>query len=112
MAFKKLMHAKDGVVAVIRALRPEDEVLIIAFSDSIDMLGEFGVDPPGALGAALAVFVSTSGSRMSAERVQADRPVGPSRIVFLLELERAAAEGAGVVTSCRRREATRRVVTA
>lgn len=44
MAFEKLMHAKDGVVAFVRALRRQDEALIVAFSDSIDALGDFGLD--------------------------------------------------------------------
>ncbi len=44
MQDEKLMHAKDGVVNFIRALRPQDEVLVVAFSQTIDVLGDFGLD--------------------------------------------------------------------
>ena len=41
---QKLMHAKDGVANFVRALRPQDEVLVVAFSQTIDVLGDFGLD--------------------------------------------------------------------
>ena len=44
MADEKLMHAKDAVVNFVAAFRPQDEVLVIAFSDSIDVLGQFGLE--------------------------------------------------------------------
>ena len=44
MAGEKLMHAKDGVVAFVKALRPADEVLLVAFSDTIQALGDFRLD--------------------------------------------------------------------
>ena len=44
MEDEKLMHAKDAVVSFAKALRPEDEVLLIAFSRGIDVLGDFGLD--------------------------------------------------------------------
>lgn len=39
-----LMHAKDAVVNFVKALTPQDEVLIIAFSDWVDVLGKFRLD--------------------------------------------------------------------
>lgn len=44
MRDEKLMHAKDAVASFVRAFRPQDEVLVVAFSDSIDVLGGFGLD--------------------------------------------------------------------
>jgi VWFA-related protein len=44
MAGDKFMHAKDAVINFVRALKRGDEVEIIAFSDSIDALGGFGLD--------------------------------------------------------------------
>lgn len=45
MAGDKLMHAKDAVSNFVRALRPgQDEVLLVAFSRSIEALGDFGLD--------------------------------------------------------------------
>ena len=44
MADEKLMHAKDAVVNFVRALKPQDEVLVVAFSQWIDVLGRFGLD--------------------------------------------------------------------
>lgn len=44
MRDEKLMHAKDAVVNFVRAFRPEDEVLVVAFSDGVDVLGDFGLD--------------------------------------------------------------------
>ena len=44
MRDEKLMHAKDGVVNFVRALRAQDEVLVVAFSGVIDVLGDFGLD--------------------------------------------------------------------
>jgi Ca-activated chloride channel family protein len=44
MGDEKLMHAKDGAVNFVRALQRQDEVLIIAFSESIEVLGQFGLD--------------------------------------------------------------------
>lgn len=44
MADEKLMHAKDAVVNFTRALHARDEVLVIAFSDGVDQLGQFGLD--------------------------------------------------------------------
>ena len=41
---EKLMHAKDGVIAFARALKKGDELLVVAFSDSIDALGNFGLE--------------------------------------------------------------------
>lgn len=41
---EKLMHAKDGVIAFARALKKGDELLVVAFSESIDALGDFGLD--------------------------------------------------------------------
>jgi Ca-activated chloride channel family protein len=40
----KMMHAKDAVINFVNALKPGDEALVIAFSDSIDALGRFGLD--------------------------------------------------------------------
>ena len=39
----KMMHAKDGVINFVKALKPGDETLVVAFSDSIDALGGFGL---------------------------------------------------------------------
>lgn len=44
MMGEKLMHAKDGVTEFVQALKPGDEALVIAFSDSINALGRFGLD--------------------------------------------------------------------
>jgi VWFA-related protein len=44
MADEKLMHAKDAVVNFVRAFRSQDEVLVVAFSEGIDALGDFGLD--------------------------------------------------------------------
>ncbi len=44
MSDEKLMHAKDAVVNFVREFRPEDEILIVAFSEGIDILGDFGLD--------------------------------------------------------------------
>ena len=41
---ERLMHAKDGVIAFVRALKKADEALMIAFSDSVDALGGFGIN--------------------------------------------------------------------
>jgi VWFA-related protein len=40
----KMMHAKDGVINFVNALKRGDEALVIAFDDSIDALGRFGLD--------------------------------------------------------------------
>ena len=40
----KMMHAKDGVINFVKALKPGDEALVISFDDSIDALGRFGLD--------------------------------------------------------------------
>lgn len=40
----KLMHAKDAIVNFMEALHTSDETLLIAFSDALDQLGEFGLD--------------------------------------------------------------------
>ena len=40
----KMMHAKDGVINFVNALKPGDEALVISFDDSIDALGHFGLD--------------------------------------------------------------------
>ena len=40
----KLMHAIDGVINFVNALKPGDEVLLIAFNDSVRALGQFGLD--------------------------------------------------------------------
>lgn len=45
MRDEKLMHAKDGALNFVRALRAQDEVLIVAFSEAVDVLGPFGLDP-------------------------------------------------------------------
>ena len=39
----KMMHAKDGVINFVKALQSGDEVLVIAFSESVDALGTFGL---------------------------------------------------------------------
>ena len=39
----KMMHAKDGVINFVKALKSDDEVLVVAFSDSVDALGTFGL---------------------------------------------------------------------
>ncbi len=44
MGGEKLMHAKDAVVNFVGALQQQDEALVIAFSDGIDQLGQFGLD--------------------------------------------------------------------
>lgn len=44
MMGEKMMHAQDGVIEFVRALTPGDEALVIAFNDSIDALGRFGLD--------------------------------------------------------------------
>jgi len=46
MQGEKLMHAKDAVVNFVRAFRSQDEVLVVAFSSGIDVLGDFGLDAP------------------------------------------------------------------
>ena len=46
MSGEKLMHAEDGVIAFVRSLKKTDEALIIAFSDSVDALGGFGMNAP------------------------------------------------------------------
>ncbi|HLG54275.1 MAG TPA: VWA domain-containing protein [Vicinamibacterales bacterium] len=43
MAGDKMMHAKDGVIEFVKALKKDDEVLVVAFSDSVDALGGFGL---------------------------------------------------------------------
>ena len=40
----KFMHAKDAVINFVKALKRDDEVLVITFSDSLDALGRFGLD--------------------------------------------------------------------
>lgn len=40
----RIMHARDGVREFLKALRPEDEAVVVVFGDSIDMLGGFGTD--------------------------------------------------------------------
>ena len=44
MADEKVMHAKDAVVNFTRALQSQDEVLVMAFGDGVDQLGQFGLD--------------------------------------------------------------------
>ena len=44
MSDEKLMHAKDGVVEFVQALKKGDEALVIAFNDSVDALGGFGLN--------------------------------------------------------------------
>lgn len=44
MRDEKLMHAKDGAVSFVRALRAQDEVQVVAFSEGVDVLGTFGLD--------------------------------------------------------------------
>ena len=41
---EKMMHAIDGVEAFLKALRPQDEALLIAFSSTVEALGGFGLD--------------------------------------------------------------------
>ncbi len=41
----RIMHARDGVREFLKALRPEDEAVVVAFGDTIDMLGGFGTPP-------------------------------------------------------------------
>lgn len=36
----KIMHACDGVTAFLKEMRPDDEVALIAFGDSVDRLGD------------------------------------------------------------------------
>ena len=43
MAGDKMMHAKDGVINFVKALKTGDEVLVVAFSESVDALGTFGL---------------------------------------------------------------------
>ena len=38
----RIMHARDGVREFLKALRPEDEAVVVAFGNTIDMLGGFG----------------------------------------------------------------------
>lgn len=40
----KMMHARDGVMEFLKALRPADEAVVVAFADTIDMLGGFGLE--------------------------------------------------------------------
>ena len=40
----RIMHARDGVREFLQALRPEDEAVVVAFGDTVDMLGGFGTD--------------------------------------------------------------------
>ncbi len=42
---EKLIHAKDAVVSFVRAFHAQDEVLVNALSDGIDVLGDFGLEP-------------------------------------------------------------------
>ena len=44
MSNDKLMHAIDGVINFVNALKPGDEALLIAFNDSVQALGQFGLD--------------------------------------------------------------------
>ena len=44
MAGDKLMHAKDAIVNFVGALQRQDEVLVMAFSEGVDQLGQFGMD--------------------------------------------------------------------
>ena len=46
MEGEKMMHAKDGVINFVKALKSTDEVLVVAFSESIDALGTFGLSAP------------------------------------------------------------------
>lgn len=46
MVDDKIMHARDGVTAFLKAMRPDDEVALIAFGSSVEMLkGGFGITP-------------------------------------------------------------------
>ena len=40
----KMMHAIDGVINLVTALKSGDEVLVISFNESVQALGEFGLD--------------------------------------------------------------------
>lgn len=40
----RIMHARDGVREFLKALRPEDEAVVVVFGDTVDMLGGFGMD--------------------------------------------------------------------
>ena len=44
MQDEKLMHAKEAVVNFARVFQAQDEILVVTFSDGIDVLGDFGVD--------------------------------------------------------------------
>lgn len=40
----KIMHARDGVIAFLKEMKPDDEVALVAFGDSVEMLsGGFGI---------------------------------------------------------------------
>lgn len=42
---EKMMHARDGVEAFVKALRAQDETLLITFGSTVDALGGFGLAP-------------------------------------------------------------------
>ena len=42
----KMMHAVDGIEALLKALRPHDEALLISFGSTVEALGGFGLDAP------------------------------------------------------------------
>lgn len=69
----KIMHARDGVTAFLSAVRPVDEVALVAFGSSIEMLGGgFGIDAKAA-GRALGRIEAQGGTRLYDAFVEAGR---------------------------------------
>lgn len=63
MAGDKMMHAKDGVINFVKALKSGDEVLVVAFSETVDALGGFGLSAP-TIEQAVKRVESESGTRL------------------------------------------------
>ena len=75
----KMMHAKDAVVNFVRALGKQDEVLLVAFSEGIDALGDFGLDAK-AIERATKDIEAESSTRLYDAVVEGSRVIaGPGR---------------------------------
>jgi VWFA-related protein len=79
MRGEKLMHAKDAVVNFVRAFGAQDEVLVVAFSGGIDVLGDFGLDTRTIERATKRIQVE-SGTRLYDATIEGARAIaGPGR---------------------------------
>ena len=93
----KLMHAKDAVVNFTRAFKAQDEVLVIAFSDSVDVLEDFGLEAKTIERATKRIEVQSS-TRLYDAVLEASRAIGgPDRkekraILILSDGEDTASE--------------------